>query len=798
LGWLCRSNRVRSQRTTRPKEVKASSALRSNRCTHRLIDSRDPYLLLHAHNPVDWYPWGPEALARAKRENKPIFLSIGYSTCYWCHVAERTIYSNPEIAKLMNQWFINIKVDREQRPDVDQIYMLATEILTRRGAWPNNLFLTPDLKPFFAGSYFPPHDDPARGAGFPTILAALHDAWANHLQDKVLPVAGQVFQAMQQVQAGMSAGSEAPVKPGEWLRKASKALQSRVDPKNGGLGDRSGTKFPQAPSMELLLTDYHVNRDKASLDALTAALNAMAFGGIHDHLAGGFYRYSTEPTWSIPHFEKMLYDNAQLLRLYAEAYAATKDPVYRAVALDVGQNLRRDMMAGEGGFYTAIDSEVKGVEGAAYLWTRSEVTSVLGDEAAKRFLAAYDITPIAAAGAPTADRKGSGVLRIRLPIAEGLKSAGFQDVTQMLTLLGAARAQLLAARLQRQQPARDEKILTGLGGLTIGALAYSSDILRQPEFLASARMAAERTWAIAYDPAARKLKHEIFAGHAQTDGYLQDYAMLGNGFMSLYDVTKEDIWRDRAAMLATALLQQFAHPDGALSTTLDEKNLLIPVGDSEDSDVPSGTSAALGLLLRLRDATGDSQFVAAAARIVRHLSGRFSEQPEIWPAAITVLNLHPLTEADLGAAREAAVRAADDHGTGQAFHAPETSDHVRASAAIRTGEKDDEIVVTLQIDDGYRVNANPASFDYLIPTSVAFAGLSSPGTKYPKPSRFKSAFAPDELAVYDGTVPLIVTIPKGTIATQGELKGEVDVQACDAKICLPPSKLPLSIALQGR
>jgi uncharacterized protein YyaL (SSP411 family) len=770
--------------------------------TNRLIDSHDPYLLLHAHNPVDWYPWGPEALAKARQENKPIFLSIGYSTCYWCHVAERTIYSNPEIAKLMNQWFVNIKVDREQRPDIDQIYMLATEILTRRGAWPNNLFLTPDLKPFFAGSYFPPRDDPARGAGFPTILAALHDAWANHLQDKVLPVAGQVFQAMQRVQAEMTAGKEAPVKPGEWLRKASKALQSRVDPKSGGLGDRSGTKFPQAPSMELLLTDYRVSRDKASLDVVTAALNAMAFGGIHDHLAGGFYRYSTEPSWSIPHFEKMLYDNAQLLRLYADAYAATKDPVYRAVALDVGQYLRRDMMAPEGGFYTAIDSEVNGVEGAAYVWTRTEITSVLGEQAAKRLFAVYDLTTMSAAaaqaGEPGADRKGSGVLRIRLPIETALKSAGLPDMEQLLASLSSPRAQLLANRLQRQQPARDEKILTGLGGLAIIALAYSSDILQQPEFLTAARMAAERIWALAYDPATRKLKHEIFGGHAQTDGYLQDYAMLGDGFMSLYDVTKEDVWRDRAAMLATALLQQFAHPDGALSTTLDEKNLLIPVGDSEDSDVPSGTSTALGLLLRLRGATGGSQFVAAAARIVGHLSGRFSEQPEIWPAAITVLNLHPLTEADLGAAREAAARAADDRGTGQAFRAPETSDHVRASAVVRTGEKDDEIVVTLQIDDGYHVNANPASFDYLIPTSVAFAGLTSPRTNYPKASRFRSAFAPDELAVYQGTVPLVVTVPKGTIATQGELKGEVDVQACDAKICLPPSKLPLSVALRGR
>jgi hypothetical protein len=634
------------------------------------------------------------------------------------------------------------------------------------------------------------------------VLAALHDAWTTHREDQVLPVAEQVFQVMLRVQAATRAGSEAPVKPADWLRKAGKALQSRIDPKNSGLNNRSGTKFPQAPSMELLLADYRVNRDKASLDAVTAALNAMAFGGIHDHLAGGFYRYSTEPTWSIPHFEKMLYDNAQLLRLYAGAYAITKDPVYRKVALDVGQYLRRDMMAPEGGFYTAIDSEVKDVEGAAYLWTKTEVASVLGEQAAKQFFAVYDLTPMAAAraqaGEAGAERKGLGVLRIRRPIDDVLKSTGSKDAAQLQASLGAARAQLLARRQQREQPARDEKILTGLGGLTIGALAESSDMLQQPELLTSARAAAETIWTLAYDPAARMLKHEIFAGHAQTDGYLQDYAMLGNGFMSLYDVTRENIWRDRAAMLATALLQQFAHPDGALSTTLDEKNLLIPVGDSEDSDVPSGTSAALGLLLRLRDATGDVQFSAAATRIVRHLSGRFSERPEIWPAAITALNLHPLTAAELGAARDAAARSAEDRRTGQAFHAPETSDHVRASAVARAGEKDDEIVVTLQIDDGYHVNANPASFDYLIPTSVAFAGLTSPRTNYPKQSRFRSAFAPDELAVYEGTVPLVVTVPKGAIATQGELKGEVDVQACDAKICLPPSKLPVTVALRGR
>lgn len=243
----------------------ADSATDQYQYTNRLINSHDPYLLLHAHNPVDWYPWGPEAFAKAKEENKPIFVSIGYSTCYWCHVAERTIYSNPEIAKLMNQWFVNIKVDREQRPDVDSVYMLATGIMTGQGGWPNNLFLTPALKAFFAGSYFPPKDDPHSGTGFPTILSAIHDAWAKHRTDKVLPVAEQTFQAMQRVQKGMTAGTEAPVTPSDWLRPAGIAFQRKFDAKNGGLGDsHSGTKFPQAPGLELLLAGYRRNDNAAS------------------------------------------------------------------------------------------------------------------------------------------------------------------------------------------------------------------------------------------------------------------------------------------------------------------------------------------------------------------------------------------------------------------------------------------------------------------------------------------------------------------------------------------------------
>jgi len=295
---------------------------------NRLIHSASPYLLQHAHNPVDWYPWGEEAIAKARKENKLIFISIGYSTCYWCHVAERTIYSNPAIAALMNQWFVNIKVDREERPDLDQTYMLARQLLTGSGGWPNNLFLTPDLKPFFAGSYFPPED--REGAnGFPSILKLIHSDWEKN-PAKIKGIGDQVQAALSQVHdTGGKPASVLKIMPADWLAEARDQLLRQRDKAYGGFDGGGGTKFPQAPVLNLLLTDYRLNGTAESLQAVAETLNAMAFGGIRDHLGGGMHRYSTEPTWSVPHFEKMLYDNAQLRGLYADYYAITQQPLAR-------------------------------------------------------------------------------------------------------------------------------------------------------------------------------------------------------------------------------------------------------------------------------------------------------------------------------------------------------------------------------------------------------------------------------------------------------------------------------------
>lgn len=565
--------------------------------SNRLIDSNSPYLLLHAHNPVDWYPWGPEALEKAKRENKPIFLSVGYSTCYWCHVAERTIYSRPEFAKLMNAWFVNIKVDREQRPDLDRIYMLATQIMTGRGGWPNNLFLTPDLKPIFAGSYFPPHDDDFGRPGFSTILRSIHQIWTTDSK-RLTDIGERVHASLQDYQRQSVSGTQRALNPDAWLANAVTSLTTRADKQHGGLASSGSTKFPRAPALELLLAHYRIHGDPATLDLLIRHLDAMAYGGIYDHLAGGFHRYTVEPSWSIPHFEKMLYDNAQLMKIYAETFAITKNPLYRFVADDAASYLTRQMMAAKGGFYTAQDSEVDGKEGASYVWTRSEVVSILRGKSAERFFDVFALTPMPAnIVAERLDPKPSGeeegVIRIRLPIAETLKKTRSADVVTMLSGTRPLRNELLQARDRRPQPLRDDKLIVGLNGLAIEAFTVAGRLLGNPEYVSIARRSAEYMWAVAYNAKSASLKHEIFQGRVQTDGFLDDYALLGRAYMSLYGATRQQVWLDRAVKLGDALLKRFARPDGTLLTSTSGKDLLITPLDDGDNAQPSGTSAAV-------------------------------------------------------------------------------------------------------------------------------------------------------------------------------------------------------------
>ena len=765
-------------------EVSSGEAVK-HKYTNRLISSNDPYLLLHAHNPVDWYPWGSEALAKAKRENRPIFISIGYSTCYWCHVAERTIYSDPDIAKLMNEWFVNIKIDREQRPDLDAIYILATESMTGHGGWPNNVFLTPDLKPFYAGSYFPPADDEHGRPGFPTILRSVHDAWANRRQE-VSARADAVFQAMLKTRAKTASETSAPISPADWLSRASATILQDFDAIHGGFGS-GPMKFPQEPYLNLLLVAYAINRDPPTLEAISRTLDAMALGGIHDHLGGGFHRYSTERTWSLPHFEKMLYDNAQMLGVYVEAYRLTQNPLYRQVARDVASYLSREMTAPHGGFYAAQDAEVAGREGVSYLWTRTEIESILGEDAAREFFEVYDLTPVTLQDgkAPVAGNE-EGVLRVRIPMTETLQRTGGKDISQALAAVAPARARLLEARNKRTQPARDEKIVVGWNGMAISALVQGGVAFQDDHLIGIARQAAERLWQQAFDPGTGELKHELFDGRAQIHGYLDDYALLGIACLSLADATKKTVWRDRAAQLARSMLRKFTQGD-ALVNSVAGDDLLIPPLDDGDHTAPSGSSAAIELLERLHLATGDQEYADAALRIVGRLSGRFQENPTSWPSAIAALNRYPL-------AAHSTAKGKSDSAPIRASLAPlTTAAHVHAFGDVRAVGNYDEIRITVVIDEGYHVNANPATFDYLIPTSLTVDGAPDLLVEYPPAKLIKPLFAPDGLKVYEGSIVLKGVAPKGTLVKHGPVATTIKVQACNDETCLPPATLALKI-----
>ncbi len=760
--------------------------------TNRLIESNNPYLRLHAHNPVDWYPWGPEAIAKARKENKPIFLSVGYSTCYWCHVAERTLYSKPEIAALMNGWFVNVKVDREQRPDLDEIYMLARQLITGEGGWPNNVFLTPDLKPFYAGSYFPPATDQFGRPGFPQVLGTVHNAWASK-RTEILAFADQVQARMQVVQEQIMAGGEpAAVAPTEWLAAVRSDYLQNFDAEHGGQrSKRTATKFPQTPVLELLLQDYRLNANGKVLRALSKTLDAMAYGGIYDHLAGGFHRYSTEPSWSVPHFEKMLYDNAQLLKLYAEAYKTTAKPLYRYIAEDIAAYLIGEMMSPEGGFYTAQDAQVGGVEGLTYRWREEDIVRILRKQAAERFFRVYELTPFPEVPGGTGADAGDigGVLRVIVPIETTLRDAGFADPVAMLSALAPLRRQLLDARKQRPQPLRDEMLNVDLNGLAIEAFVAAGLVLDKPRYIELAKRAAERIWKRAYDPATGRLLHQLFRAQAQTEGFLADYALFGRGLMALYRATGDEMWRDRGAALADAVMKRFMAPDGRLAMTAGAAGPLAPVESAGDRTYPSGTSTAIHLLLRLGETRGGDRYANAAGRVLRYYSARLNRFPEMWATAVAAVNTSDVKKQTVIApAAEASARP----------RLPGTADHVQVFAEAREGREGDEIVVTLKIDAGYHANANPASFDYLIPTTVKFEGISAVRVTYPDPVSFKPSFADQALNVYEGTPAVIAVFPRGTFQRTSTIRGTVKAQVCNDQICLPPSDLPISISLPAR
>ena len=659
---------------------------------------------------------------------------------------------------------MDIKVDREERPDIDGTFMRARRLLTDSGGWPNNLFLTPDLKPFFAGSYFPPEDQGGAN-GFPTILKLIHGDWEKN-PTKIKEIGDQVQAALVRVHdTGGKPASVLKIMPADWLAKARDQVLGQRDKVYGGFDGGGGTKFPQSPVINLLLTDYRVNGTAESLQAVTEMLNAMAFGGIHDHLGGGIHRYSTEPTWSVPHFEKMLYDNAQLIGLYADYYAITRQPLERDMAMDIAGYLARRMTAPEGGFYTAEDADIEGKEGESYLWTRAEITDVLGSADADRFFGLYELTPL-----PN-EPSGPGVLRIRRDQTASKEHR--EGLASRIAEVAPLRAKLLELRDRRPQPARDDKIVVALNGLAIAGLARAGRILGETQWIASASRAGEFLWQHAFDEKSGRLRHHLFQGDASGEGFLDDYAMLGLGFLAVGEATGEPLWVSRAQALASAIMARFIKTDGLLVTSTADANLVLPAIDLDDHDTPSGTSAAYALLAQLGKT--EPRYAEAATKMLARMADKIHSAPAAWASLTAYAALY-------GRSVEAKPEGTLD-----------SAAHVKAAAQGASHADHDEILVTLTIDPSYHVNANPASADYLMPTVVTVPGAPDAKITYPAGQVFKPKFSPEGISVYEGSVAIRAELPKGRLTSAASTPLRIEVQACTAQICLPPATLTASV-----
>ena len=724
--------------------------------TNRLVHETSPYLLLHAHNPVDWYPWSDEALARAKKENKLIFLSVGYSTCYWCHVMERKVFSNPEIAKMMNKDFINIKIDREERPDLDEIYMTATQLLTQRGGWPNSVFLTPNLKPFYAGTYFPPTDMPGR-PGFPTILDAVHEAWVTR-EAEVIESANQISDTIEMATSrGFTALTAKPLNR-SLITGALDYLRTAYSHAYGGFGN--APKFPSPANLELLLSEYERVPDASLLKMVTYTLDMMAYGGMYDQIGGGFHRYSVDAKWLVPHFEKMLYDNAQLAKVYLRAYQLTQEPRYRRIAEEIFSFVFREMTAPEGGFYSALDAETDAEEGKYYVWTADEIQRILGKKEAKPFGDVYGVQK-----GPNFEGKNI------LYVPEGTAA---EDA---LRSVASAREKLLAARAKREYPLLDTKIIANWNGLMIEALAYGYQVLGEKRYLTAALEATDFILNTMRKPDG-ELWHTYTAGITKQDAYLDDYAFFVKGLLGLYRATGEGRWLDLARVLTDTMIQLFWDDKngGFYYTRADAKHLIVRTKKPYDSAIPSGNAVTVENLIRL-----GKDYRNYAEKTLRTFADSMSQAPSSFMYILFALNQYLILEEGLSS---------------------DTTSLVTATAQVKS--KKDEILsieLHLKIAAGWHINANPAGQANLIPTTLEVdtdTPVEIVDVVYPKGESAHFEFSDGSLNVYEGSLTIPVKLKRKIGVAhkendQGTLK--LTYQPCNETECLLPQTLDIPLEL---
>jgi uncharacterized protein YyaL (SSP411 family) len=760
--------------------------------TNRLAGESSPYLLLHRHNPVDWYPWGEEAIAKARREDKPIFLSVGYSTCYWCHVMERESFSSPEIAELMNRDFVNIKLDREERPDLDEIYMTATQILTDHGGWPNSVFLTPDLKPFYAGTYFPPDDRYGR-PGFAHVLHDLAHAWRTRRAD-VEEQAAEMTRAMRQYLEERTRPAAAPPNPGV-AERAADALARRFDRRWGGFS--TAPKFP-TPSNLYLLLEMAGERPEAG-PMLTATLDQMARGGIYDQLGGGFHRYATDAEWKIPHFEKMLYDNGFLLELYAREHARTGDPQAARIVRETAEWIAREMTAPEGAFWSAIDAETHGHEGAYYVWIRDELDAVLGEEDAA-FLA-----PVLGFEDAPFFEGDHYVLHLpeRLEEVARRRRVPEEDFVRDVKAL---EAKLLEARFRRDRPLTDDKVLADWNGMVITGLAVAGELLGEPAFIERAARAADFVLT-RMRAADGTLLHSWRQGQGKIAAYLGDYAFLARGLLALHHATRDERWLQAAVDLTEEQIRRLRDTQGGFFVAGESPDVLFRSKDIFDGATPSGNAVAVLNLVDLAERTGEAVWRTEARAALQAFAALIEGHPDAVRMLAVAARRYGLSEPDRGdLAHQPPVNGGMEE---RAAHEREASaagvnklekeaEHL-VSAKLEMGEPAPEdggwrpFRLALEIEPGWHIQANPASEEFLIATEVRAEGVELRNLRYPEPDELQPDFAHQPLAVYERRVEVTGEVGGAGPHHPGGGRLLVTFQPCDAFRCLPEATLLVPI-----
>ena len=806
-------------------EPAPASGERPGRHTNRLARETSPYLLSHAHNPVDWYPWGAEALDKARKEDKPIFLSIGYSSCHWCHVMEKLVFSNAEIARYMNEHFVNIKVDREERPDLDDIYMTALQMYYARagssqtGGWPLSMFLTPDGKPIGGGTYFPPEDEGNR-AGFHSLLKKVNASWRDErkqMESNADILAGDV-RAAARPRANLT-----PVKLDHGkIEPAIKNLADTYDAEYGGFGFSpkapNRPKFPQPSKLGLLQYQAKRHADDRASKMLYFTLDRMSEGGIYDHVGGGFHRYSTDRFWRIPHFEKMLYDNAQLADVYAEAYRHTEQRYYRQVVEETIEFVFRELRDAGGAFYSALDADSEGVEGKFYVWTEKDLAAVLTPAERAVCNAVYGT-------GGTQNFEIGHVLELKQSIDDAAKQLKVPPL-QLDRQIAEINKKLLAARGQRRRPARDDKILTAWNGLMIRTLARAGVILQKPEYVEAAGKAAMFILTEMRDDQGR-LYHSYAARQPRLNAYLDDYAFLNEGLLALHLATADDKWANAAQRLSDMQMQMFwdEQGQGCYFTSHQHEALFARTKNAYDSVMPSGNSVTIRNLLRLTSYTKQADYRNRARQTLELFVPLIEDAPGGLtnmalalaeyldtgePAGTTrtppraQLGISPDPEIILAGAQadsgKPGTKKKDKNSsvvTGQAFL---SFDRLPAGKTCK-------VLVQLQIAEGWHIQANDVGDpDADSPTEVEVEsklGIELTKIRYPAGKEVPREDSDKPQKLYTGKVSIIgqLEIPADAAGKKDELLITVFHQACDDAQCLSPKKLviklPVAVARDG-